>query len=76
VRDNGVGFDPAEAGELFTPFRRLPSASACVGSGVSLATVRRVVERHGGRVWADSRPGTGACVYFTLQPDPGAAVLP
>lgn len=65
VRDNGVGFAPERASELFQPFRRLHGAQFG-GTGVGLTIVRRIVERHGGRVWAQGRPGEGASFYFTL----------
>ncbi|HJV36329.1 PAS domain S-box protein [Geomonas sp.] len=65
VRDNGWGFDMAHAGQLFAPFLRLPGAGA-EGYGIGLATVERIVKRHGGKVWAEGEPGKGATVFFTL----------
>jgi signal transduction histidine kinase len=73
VADDGVGFDQATAGRLFEAFERLPSSAGFPGSGIGLATVRRIVERHGGRVWAEGRPGEGAVVRFTLAPPAGVA---
>lgn len=66
VRDNGVGFDPADTRRLFEPFRRLSGSDEIEGSGIGLAAARMALERHGGRIWAEAEPDAGATFYFTL----------
>lgn len=67
VRDNGIGIEPQYADQVFKMFRRLNAPNAYPGTGIGLAVARKIVERHGGRIWVESRPGEGAAFRFTLS---------
>jgi len=67
--DNGPGFSKADADKLFAPFKRLPGAEKQRGYGIGLATVEKIIRRHGGKVWAEGEPDQGACFFFTLLAD-------
>ena len=75
VHDNGIGFDPQYAARIFEMFERLHGVGAYPGSGIGLALCKRIIEEHGGRIWAESKPGVGSSFYFTLPAEGASAMV-
>jgi PAS domain S-box-containing protein len=75
VKDNGIGFDPQFTDKIFLPFERLHSPTDYPGTGLGLSTAKRIVDRHGGKMWAESTPGQGSTFFFTVGKQPAEAMV-